>query len=42
MKYTAQGESQVANIAKHEAKCYNYHKTLTKSCIVHTKEAVGL
>ena len=34
MKYTAQGESQVANIAQGEAKCYICHETLTKSCIL--------
>jgi len=37
MKYTGQGESQVANIAQGEAECYICHKTLTKSCIFHTK-----
>ena len=34
MKYTAQGESQVANIAGDEAECYICHETLTKSCIL--------
>ena len=38
MKYTAQGESRVANIARGEAKCYVCHETLTKSCIFHTNK----
>ena len=38
MVYTAQGESQVANIARGEAECYICHETLTKSCIYHTNE----
>ena len=42
MKYTAQGESQVANIARGEAKCYICHETLTMSCILHTNEAAVL
>ena len=29
MKYTARGESRVANIARAEAKCYICHETLT-------------
>ena len=36
MKYTARGESRVANIARGEAECYICHETLTKSCIFHT------
>ena len=36
MVYTARGESQVANIAQGEAKCYICHETLTKSYIYHT------
>ena len=32
MKYTAQGESQVANIAQGEAECCICHETLIKSC----------
>ena len=35
MVYTAQGESQVANIVRDEAECYICHETLTKSCIDH-------
>ena len=38
MKYTARGESGVANIARGEAKCYICHETLTKSCIFHTNK----
>ena len=36
MKYTAQGESRVVNIAwgQGQAKCYICHKILTKSCIL--------
>ena len=34
MKYTARGESQVANIAQGEAECYICHETLTKNCII--------
>ena len=34
MKYTAPGESRVANIARSEAECYICHETLTKSCIL--------
>jgi len=34
MKYTAQDESRVANIARGEAKCYICHKTLIKSYIL--------
>ena len=34
MKYTAQGESQVA-----EAECYICHETLTKSCILSYKRS---
>jgi len=37
MKYTARGESLVANIAlQGEAECYICHDTLTKSYIFHT------
>ena len=42
MKYTTQGKSRVANIAQGEAKCYIYHQTLTKSCILHTNELAVL
>ena len=45
MKYTARGESRVANIAQGEAECYICHEsdeTLTKSCIFHAKEAAVL
>ena len=38
MKYTAQGESQVANIAQGKAEYYICHKTLTKSCILSYKQ----
>ena len=31
MKYTAQGESRVANIAPGKAECYIFHETLTKN-----------
>ena len=37
MKYTAQGESRVANITGGEAECYICHETLTKSCILSHK-----
>ena len=37
MKYTARGESQVANIALGQAECYICHETLTKSCILSYK-----
>ena len=37
IKYTARGESRVANIAQGEAECYICHKTLTKSCILSYK-----
>ena len=44
MKYTAQGESRVANIAcgkysRGEAECYICHETLTKSCILSYKQS---
>ena len=42
MKYTARGESRVANIVQGEAECYICHETHTKSCIFHTKEAAVL
>ena len=42
MKYTAQGESRVANIAQGEAECYICYETLTKCCIFHTNEAAVL
>ena len=42
MKYTARGESRVANIVQGEAECYICHETLTKSCIFHTNEAAVL
>ena len=38
-KYTAQDESQVANIARGEAECYICHEILIKSCIFYTNEA---
>ena len=37
MKYTARGESWVANIAWGEAVLYFCHETLTKSCILSYK-----
>ena len=37
MKYTAQDESQVANIARGE--CYICHETLIKSCILSYKQS---
>jgi len=42
MKYTAQGESQVVNMAQGEAECYICHETLNDSCIFHTREAAAL
>ena len=39
MKYTAQGESGVANIAEGEAECYICHEILTKSCILSYKQS---
>ena len=39
MKYTARGESRVANIARGEAKCYICLETLTKSCILSYKQS---
>ena len=39
MKYTARGESRVANVAQGEAECYNCHDTLTKSCILSYKQS---
>ena len=42
MKYTARGESQVANIVQGEAECYICNETLTNSCIFHTNEAAVL
>ena len=39
MKYTAQDESRVANIARGEAECYICHKTLIKSCILSYKRS---
>ena len=40
MKYTAQGESRVANIAGDKAaKCYICHETLTNSCILSYKRS---
>ena len=41
MKYTARGESQVANIARDEAECYICHKTLIKSCIIISHKGSG-
>ena len=37
MKYTARGESRVANIAQGE--CYICHEILTKSCILSYKRS---
>ena len=37
MKYTALGESWVANIAWGKAECYICHETLSKSCILSYK-----
>ena len=37
MKYTAQGESQVANIVRGEAECCICYETLTKSYILSYK-----
>ena len=42
MKYTAQGESRVANIVQGEAECYICHETFTKGCIFHTNEVAVL
>ena len=39
MKYTAQDESGVANIARGEAECYICHKTLIKSCMLSYKRS---
>ena len=39
LKYTAQDESRVANIAQGEAECYICHKTLIKSCILSYKQS---
>ena len=39
MKYTARGESRVANIARGEAECYICHETLTKSYILSYKRS---
>ena len=39
MKYTAQGESRVANIAQGKAECYICHETLTKNCILSYKRS---
>ena len=33
MKYTAQDESRLANIARGKSECYVYHEALIKSCI---------
>ena len=40
--HTAQGESQVANIAWGKADCYICHEALTLCCIYHTNEAAVL
>ena len=37
MKYIAQDDSRVANIARGEAECYICHKTLINSCILSYK-----
>ena len=39
MKYTARGESRVANIAQGKAKCYICHETLTKGCVLSYKQS---
>ena len=39
MKYTAQGKSQVANIAQGKAEFYICCETLTKSCILSYKRS---
>ena len=39
MKYTARGESRMANIARGEAECYICHETFTKSCILSYKRS---
>ena len=39
MKYTARGESRVANIARGEAECYICHETLIKSSILSYKRS---
>ena len=39
MKYTARGESRVANLGRGEAECYICHETLTKSCILSYKRS---
>ena len=39
MRYIAQGESRVANIAQGKAECYICHETLTKSCILSYKRS---
>ena len=38
MKYTAQDESRVANIARDKAKWYIYHKTHQKAVYFHTNK----
>ena len=39
LKYIAQGESQVTNIAQSKAECYICHASLTKSCILSYKRS---
>ena len=39
MKYTAQGENRVANIAQVKAKCYIYYETPTISYILSYKRS---
>ena len=39
MKYTAQDDGQVANIAQGQAECYICPKTLIKSCILSYKQS---
>ena len=41
MKYTAQGESRVVNIARGKAECYICHETLIKSCIFYSYKQSG-
>ena len=39
MKYTARGESRVANIVRGKAECYICYETLIKSCILSYKRS---
>ena len=42
IKYTAQGESQMAKTAQSKAECYICHETLTKSVYFHTNKVTVL